>query len=163
MRAPSSSPRSSPSTTPTLPPLRERARCARSRFRVLAELLAHHAADLAERAAVRQRRAHRLEQVARAAAGLAQLGESRLDGVLVAILLEGLEALDLLPLGLRIDPEDLDLVDLIGHVLVDAYDDVLLLAISLLVAPGRLLDLGADEGDALHRAAQLVDAVDQGL
>ena len=141
--------------------MRERARCAP--LPVLAELLAHDAAHLAERTAVLQRRAHRLEQVARAAARLAQLGEPRLDGVLVALLLEGLEPLDLLALRLRVDPEDLDLVHLVGHVLVDADDDVLLLAIALLVAPCGLLDLGPDERDALDRAAHLVDAVDQRL
>ena len=84
-------------------------------------------------------------------------------GVLVAVLLERLQALDLLALGLRVHAQDLDLVDGVGHVLVHADDDVLLLLVALLVAPGRLLDLGADERDALHRAAHLVDLVDQRL
>ena len=51
----------------------------------------------------------------------------------------------------------------VGHVLVHADDDVLLLLVALLVAPGRLLHLGADERDALHRAAELVHLVDQRL
>src|SRR5215213_10395448 len=134
-----------------------------SSFGVLAELVAHDAANLAQAGALLERRAHRHEQVLAAAAGGAQLLEAGVHRLVVAVFLEGLEALDLLALGLRVHPQDLDLVDRVGHVLVHPDDDVLLLLVALLVAPGRLLDLGADERNALHRAAQLVDLVDQRL
>ena len=51
-------------------PDRGRPRRRRLGLRVLAELLAHHAADLADRGALLQRGAHRLEQVGVAATGL---------------------------------------------------------------------------------------------
>ena len=51
-----------------------------------------------------------------------QLG---LDGGLVAALLERLQARQLALLGLGVDLEDVDVVDLVGDELVDADDDVL--------------------------------------
>ena len=95
------------------------------------------------------------------AATCAQLLEPLVHALLVAVGLELLQPLDLLALGLRVDAQDLDVVELVGDELVHADDDVLLLLVALLVAPGRLLDLGADERDALDRAAELVDLVDQ--
>ena len=80
--------------------------------------------------------------------GLAQLLEPLVHGVLVAVGLERLQPLDLLALGLGVHAQDLDVVHLVGHVLVHAHHDVLLLPVALLVAPGRLLHLGADELDA---------------
>src|SRR5829696_5919578 len=131
-----------------------------SGFGVLAELVAHHAADLAQAGALLERSAHRDEQVLAAAACGAQLLEPGSHRLLVAVGLERLEALELLALGLRVHTQDLHLVDRVGHVLVHPDDDVLLLLVALLVAPGGLLDLGPDERDALDRAAQLVDLVD---
>ena len=46
-------------------------------------------------------------------------------------------------------------------VLVDADDDVLLLAVALLVAPGGFVDLAGDELDGVDRAAELVDFGDE--
>src|SRR5581483_9004794 len=114
---------------------------------VLPELLAHDAAYLPDRRAVLQGRADRVEEVAVAAGHLAELLEPRLHRVGVAIGLELLQPLDLLPLGLGVDLQDLDVVDLVGDVLVHADDDVLLDPVALLVAPRRLLDLGPDERD----------------
>src|SRR5215211_5240905 len=109
------------------------------RLRVLPELLPHHAADLAERAARLERGAHWLEQVDVASAGGSQLLEGARDRRLVAILLERLEPLDLPALGLGIHPQDLHLVHPVGDVLVHPDHDVLLLLVALLIAPGRLL------------------------
>src|SRR5436853_5399000 len=93
--------------------------------RVLAEDVAHRAADLTERAAVLQCRSDRREQVGRAARGLAQLLEALLDERLVAVDLERAQALDLQALGLGIDAKqvgDLRVLLLIG---VHADNDVL--------------------------------------
>ena len=65
-----------------------RRRCSGSGFGVLPELLAHDAADLADRGAVLQRGAHRLEQVGVAGARLTELLEAGVDGGPVALLLE---------------------------------------------------------------------------
>src|SRR3954468_16540087 len=125
----------------------------RLRLRVLAELVAHHAADLAERGAGLERGAQRLEQIALAAADLAQLLEPAADRVLIAVRLELLQPRHLLVLGLGVDAQDLDVLHVLGHVLVHAHDDVLLGPVALLIAPRGLLDLAADEGDALDRSA----------
>src|SRR3954447_1885759 len=134
---------------------------ADSRLLVLAELLAHDAAHLADRGVRLQGRADRLEQVAAAVGDRAQLFEPGLQLVVVAVLLEGRQPLDLLGLGFRVDAKDVDVVVRLGDVLVDADDDVLTVLVALVVAPGRLLDLRADVRDALDRAAQLLDLVDQ--
>src|SRR5205807_1816113 len=128
---------------------------------VLVELLAHHAACLADRGAVRQRGPDRVEQVAVALRHLAQLVQPPRHGVLVAVGLERGEPLHLVALGIRIDLEDVHVVDLVGHVLVHPAHDVLLDPVALLVTPGRLLDLGPDERDRLHRAAQLLHLLHQ--
>ena len=114
-------------------------------------------------ARVLERGADRLQQVAVALRRSGAAPRAGVHGVLVAVGLERLQALHLLALGLGVHAQDLDLVDLVGHVLVHADHDVLLDPVALLVAPGRLLHLGADERDALHRPAQLVDLVDQAL
>ena len=65
-------------------------------------------------------------------------------------------------LGLGIDAQQVGHLDLlVVDVAVDADDDVLLDAVALLVAPGRLVDLAGDELDGLDRAAELVDLGDQ--
>src|SRR4051794_16498860 len=128
---------------------------------VLAEFVAHDAADLADRGVRLERGADRLEQVARPARRLAKIVEPPPELVLVAVLLERLQALDLLLFGLRVYPEDLDVVLGLRDVLVDAHDDILAACVALVVAPGGLLDLRADVRDALDRAAQLLDLVDQ--
>src|SRR5207244_12154262 len=65
---------------------------------VLPELVAKHAADLADRAALAARRAHRDQQVALPAGYLTQLVEPLRNAVVVAVLLERLQPLDLLAL-----------------------------------------------------------------
>src|SRR6185295_19322860 len=95
---------------------------SRSGLRVLPEFVAHDAADLAEARPHLERGAHRREQVVGARAGAAQVLERPVDGRLVAVRLELLQAVDLLALRLRVDPEDLDLVDRVGDVLVDTHD-----------------------------------------
>ena len=102
-----------------------------------------------------------MHQVALAAAGLSQLVEPGAYGLVVALPLEGLEALELLALRARVELEDLGVVDLLGHVAIDPHDDVLLEPVALVVPEGGLLDLGADELERLHRAAERVDALDQ--
>src|SRR6476646_8149849 len=86
---------------------------------VLAELLAHDAADLAERGVRLQRGADRVQQVAAALCHLAQLLELRVQLVLVAALLELLEARDLFVLGLRVHAQDVDLVLGLGGGLIN--------------------------------------------
>src|SRR3954452_15520594 len=76
---------------------------------VLAEFLAHHAADLAQRRAIAECVLERVEEVALAAADAAQLLQAPADQRLVAVLLEALQASDLLVLGLRIDLENVHL------------------------------------------------------
>src|SRR5205085_7980234 len=71
-----------------------RRRAQRLRFLVLAELLAQHAAHLADRAAVGECGADRHEQVAVAAGDVAKFLEPLRDRVLVAVLLERLEPID---------------------------------------------------------------------
>src|SRR5204863_8741088 len=92
---------------------------------VLAEHVAHRPARLADRGPVAERVPDRVEQVAVAAGDLAKLVEASVHGHLVAGLLESLQALDLAALRLGIDLQDLDVVDLLGHVLVHPNDDVL--------------------------------------
>src|SRR5205823_1157455 len=128
---------------------------------VIPELDAQHAADLADRAALGERRAHRHQQVALPAGHLTELVEPLGHCVVVAVLLERLQPLNLLALRLRIHAQRLDRLNVLGHVLVHADHDVLLDSVALLVAPGRLLHLGADERDRLHRAPELLDLVDQ--
>src|SRR5438552_2441708 len=126
---------------------------------VLAELLAHHAADLAQRGVVAERVPERIEQVPVAAADLAELLEAPAHKLLVPVLFEALEAGDLVVLGLGIDLEDvdLDLAAALG-VLVDAHEDVLLGLDAAVVGERRFLDLALDESslDRLHRAAELL-------
>src|SRR5215212_2127296 len=128
---------------------------------VSAEHVAHRAADLAHRGAVLQRLADRRQQVAVAACRLSQLLEPGVDELLVAVRLERLQPLDLLALGLGVDAQQVRHLERLVDVLVDADDDVLLLLVALLVAPGRLLDLVLDERDRVDRAAELVDLRDQ--
>ena len=125
---------------------------------VLAEDVAHRAADLADRARG-PCSAARIggQQVLVAAGGLAQLLEALVDQLLVAVRLERLQALDLRALGLGVDAQDVLDLGVLLDVLVDADDDVLLGAVALVVAEGGLLDLALDERDRVDRAAQLVD------
>src|SRR5687768_7960040 len=97
------------------PPSRGRRRRRRRSLRLLvfAELVAHDAADLADRRALLERGADRFEQVARALRDLSQLLEPRRDLLLVAIGLELLQPVDLLALGLRVDAQDLYVVGLV--------------------------------------------------
>ena len=81
--------------------------------------------------------------------------------LLVALGLELLEALDLAALGLGVDGQRVLDLDVVLDVAVDADHDVLLGAVALVVAEGRLLDLVLDERDGVDRAAELVDALDQ--
>ena len=92
---------------------------------------------------------------------LAQLLEPLVGQLLVAALLERLQPLELLALGLGVDAQDLLDLGVLLLVLVDADDDVLLRAVALVVAEGGLLDLALDERDRLDRAAHLVDLLDQ--
>ena len=87
--------------------------------------------------------------------------EPALDPAPVALGLEPPEPLQLAPLRLGIDAEDVDVVDGVGHVLVDADDDVLTGPVALVVGGRRLLDLALDELERLDRAAELVDLADQ--
>src|SRR3954454_18681373 len=81
---------------------------------VFAEDLAHGAADLADRGVGFEGDTDRVEEVALAAGDVAQGVELGLDLALVAVLLEGLEAGQLAPLGLGVDLEDVDVFDLVG-------------------------------------------------
>src|SRR3954449_11320340 len=128
---------------------------------VFAEDLAHRAADLADRGFGGEGGADRVEQVAVAAGYVAQGLELGLDGRLVAGLLEGLEPGQLALLCLGVDAEDVDVVDLVGDVLVDADDGVLSRLVALVVAVRRLLDLALHELQRLDRAAHLLDLLDQ--
>src|SRR5918995_4071563 len=74
---------------------------------VLAEDVAHRAADLAHRAGVLQRLPDREEQVLVPATRGSQLLEPPLGQSLMAATLERLPALDLLALRLRVDAQDL--------------------------------------------------------
>ena len=76
---------------------------------VLAEHVAHRAANLAHRAAFLQRLAQDGQQVVGPAGALADLLQPALDQLLVAVGLERVQPLDLLALGLRVDAED------VGH------------------------------------------------
>ena len=129
---------------------------------VLAEDVAHRVADLADRGAVAQRVLDRVEQVAVAARDLAQRLEARSSTSFgVAVGLERGQALELAALGLRVDAQDVDVVDAVGDVLVDPDDDVLARGVALVVGQRRLLDLPLDEVERLDRAAELLDPVDQ--
>src|SRR5215211_9334716 len=86
---------------------------------VLAEDVSHRVADLADRAAGAERLLDRREEVGVAASGLAQLLELGVHGLLIAVCLPLSEAIELSLLGLRVDLEDVDVVDLVGDVLVD--------------------------------------------
>src|SRR6187549_4188955 len=118
---------------------------------VLAEDVAHRAADLADRGAGGERGADRVQQVALAAGDVAQLVEALLDAGLIAGFLEGPQAGELSPLGLGVDAEDVDVVDLVGDVFVDSDDDVLAGAVALVVGERRLLDLALHELERLDR------------
>ncbi len=102
-----------------------------------------------------------MQQVSLPPRDLAQLLEPRVHRVAAALLLELLQPLDLLALGLRVDPEDVLGLDALGDVLVHAHDDVLIGPDTLRVRPRGLLDLAADEIEARDRAAELLDPVDQ--
>ena len=75
--------------------------------------------------------------------------------------LKAFEPRQLALLGLGVDAEDVDVVDLVGDVLVDADDDVLAALVALVVAERRLLDLALHELQRLDRAAELFDLVHQ--
>ena len=122
----------------------------------------HRAADLAHRAAVLERLADRVHEVVGAARGLAQLVEALRDELVVAVGLERRQARRAASRSdSRVDAQDVLDLDRVLLVLVDADDDVLLEAVALLVAPGRLVDLVRDELDRVDRAAELVDLRDQ--
>ena len=101
---------------------------------VFAEDVAHRAADLADRGVGGERGADRVQEVALAAGDVAQRLQLGLDRGLVAVLLEGLEPRQLALLGLGVDLEDVDVVDLVGDEFVDADDDVLAALVALVVA-----------------------------
>src|SRR5215216_3102120 len=128
---------------------------------VLAEHLPHRPADLADRRPLPQRVLDRVEQIALAPCDLLELAEPRLDRRAVTSLLEARKPLQLAALRFRVHPEDLDVVDLVGHELVDADDDVLPGAVPLVVGGGRLLDLPLNELQRPHRPAELLHLVDQ--
>src|SRR5215212_6456221 len=128
---------------------------------VLAEDVPHRAADLPDRARVLERLADRRQEVLVTAGGAAQLLQPLVGELLVAALLERLQPLDLLALGLRVDAQDVLDLGVVLLVLVDADDDVLPRAVALVVAEGRLLDLALDERDRLDRPAHPVHLVDQ--
>ncbi len=71
---------------------------------------------------------------------------------MVARLLEGLQSGQLALLGLGVDAEDVDVVDLVGDVLVDADDDVLVTLVALVIGVGGLLDLALHELERLDGA-----------
>src|SRR5215204_3225783 len=128
---------------------------------VLAEDVSHCVADLADRAADAERLLDWRQQVGVAAGDVAQLLQPLVDLALIAVLLPLREARELALLGLRIDLEDVDVVDLVGDVLVDADDDVLAAAVALLVGDGRLLDLLLDELEGVDRAAEVLHLLHQ--
>src|SRR4051795_9959008 len=109
------------------------------RRRVLPEDVLHRAAHLAERAAVLEGLADRREQVPASARGLAQLLQALRDELLVAAGLESRQTLELLALGLRVDAQQVRHLHVVLLERVHADDDVLSDAVSLLVAPGRVV------------------------
>jgi len=130
---------------------------------VRAPLVAQHLAHLADRGIGAEGRAHRHEQVRLAGGGGAHLGQGRLHLARVARGPQRGGALALAPLGLGIDPVQLDRRLALGRVAIDADDHLLARLHPLVVGERGLLDLilhpsGVDGGD---RAAQLVDGVDQ--
>ena len=129
---------------------------------VHAELLAEHPADLADRGLRAERLAHRREEVLGAARD-AHLGERARVRIGVALGPHARGPLELPPLGLRVEPVELDRLGVLLDVAVHADEHALAALDLLLVAKGGLLDLGLDEAllDRRDRAAELVDAPDQ--
>src|SRR4051794_12844600 len=128
---------------------------------VLAEDVAHRAAGLAERGPVAQGVVQDGQQVVAPLRRVADLLQTLVDELLVALGLERLQALDLRVLGGRVDAQGLGDLRVLLDVVVDADHDVLALLVALGIAPGRLLDLVLDEVDRVHAAAELVDLGDQ--
>ena len=124
-----------------------------------AELVAEGVRDLADRDPGAERLAHRREQVLGAGGDAADLRERGLRLLGVSLRPHARRALELAPLGVRVDPEQLDLLLVVLHEAVDA-DDRPLARLDLLVPPERsLLDLVLDEPllDRRDGAADLVD------
>src|SRR4029453_13354971 len=92
---------------------------------VLAEDVAHRPAGLPDRGAGAQRLLDRRQEVALTLCPLSKLAQPGAESILVAIRLPLRQSLELPALGLRVDGEDVDVVDLLADVLVDADDDVL--------------------------------------
>src|SRR2546426_4040970 len=128
-----------------------------------AELVSQHLADLADRAAHSQRLAHRVEQVALSAGDAPHLRERALGLGRPALRAHMRRPLVLAALGLGVDREQLDVLLLSLRELVDSDDHALARLDLCRVAVRRLLDLPLDEAllDRGHRAAQLVDPLDQ--
>ena len=86
-----------------------------------------------------------------AACGLADLVETSVDELLVAVLFEGLQARDLFAFGGGVDAHDVGHLDVIFDEAVDADDDVLPGAVALVISERGLLDLRLDEIDRLRQ------------
>ena len=129
---------------------------------VVAEHVAHRPAHLADRAAVLQRLAQHRQHVVGPAGALADLLQARCHHARRRG--PSLNAFSRATCS-RSDSGSTRRMSGTSGVsstnLLTPDDDVLLDAVALVVAEGRLLDLVLDEVDRLHRAAQLVDLVDE--
>ena len=129
-----------------------------------AELLAEHAADLADGARGRQRVAHRVQEVRVTLRGLPDSGEYPLDRDRVPLGPHPCRPLDLSSLGLRVEPVELDPLRLLllGEA-IDSDDDALLRLDLPLIGERGLLDLALDEPglDRRDGTPELVDPLDQ--
>ena len=98
---------------------------------VLAEDVAHRAADFADRGVGGEGGADRVQEVAVAAGDVAEGSSLASTHCLIAGLLKGLEAGHCLCSEAGSTREDVDVVDLVGDVFVDADDDVLAALVAL--------------------------------
>src|SRR5438876_4030084 len=130
---------------------------------VRAPLVAQLVADLTDRGARAQRLAHRRQEVLGAVRGLADTRERELSLVRVPLSAYLRRPLELPPLGVGIEPVQLDRLALLFPKTVDADDDALARLDLLLVPECGLLDLVLDEAplDRRDRSAELVDSLDQ--
>src|SRR4051794_8378956 len=128
-----------------------------------APLLAQNAAELADGALRAERPAQRLEEILGPARGRARPLLRRGGRPGVAPRAHPCGALELAPLPLGVDPQELDPLLLGLLEAVDADDHALARLDLARVAERGLLDLALDEPrlDRRHRAAELVDARDQ--
>ena len=128
-----------------------------------AELVAERVRDLADRDAGAERLAHRWQQVLGAGGDTADLRERGVGLLGVPLGPHARRPLQLAPLGVRVDPEQLDLLRVVLDEAVDADDHPLARLDLLVPAERRFLDLALDEAllDRGDRAAELVDPLDQ--